>query len=89
MATKNENTPNEETIKRGEVIELETRFGGLSRGKCWGRYYPNKKHPVGDFEWVEKSGGTLYLQGSGYYVVGSSDGFSRKAQGEFYLDESE
>lgn len=82
---KSENTPSAETIKAGETIELTTRFGGLSRGKCWGKYYANKTGPVGDFEWCAKEGGTLFLTGPGYYVVGSGDGFSREARGCFVL----
>lgn len=82
---KHENTPAADSIGAGETIELKTRFGGLSRGKCWGKYFPNQKRPTGDFEWVDKSNGTLYLTGPGYYIVGSSDGFSRDARAEFHL----
>lgn len=85
MSIKPENTPPKTTIRAGETIELPTRFGGLSRGKCWGKFFPGKTRDMGDFEWVEKSGGTLYLTGAGYYIVGSSDGFSRSAKGEFCL----
>jgi hypothetical protein len=59
MSTKNENTPSQKTIKEGETITLETRFGGCSRGKCWGKFFPGKTRPTGDFEWVEKSNGNL------------------------------
>lgn len=82
---KSENTPSKSEISPGETISLETRFGGLSQGKCWGKYYPNQMGAKGAFEWVEKRNGNLILSGPGYYVVGSNDGFSRKAQGEFYL----
>jgi hypothetical protein len=82
---KTENTPSQDTIATGETIELYTRFGALSRGKCWGKYFPNKKCAQGDFEWVGKAGATLHLEGPGYYIVGSSDGFSRQARAEFYL----
>lgn len=83
---KSENTPSQASIAAGETVELNTRFGGLSRGKCWGKFYPGKTRATGDFEWVEKSsGGTLYLTGPGYYVVGSNDGFNRQARGEFHL----
>lgn len=85
MATKSENTPTRSTIAAGEKILLDTRFGCMSRGKCWGRFYPGKSRATGDFEWVEKKNGSLVLAGPGYYVVGSNDGFSRKAQGEFEL----
>lgn len=84
---KEENTPSKSSIKSGATIELETRFGGLSLGKCWGKFYPGKTRATGDFDWVEKSGGTLYLSGPGYYIVGSSDGFSRAARAEFTLSE--
>lgn len=82
---KSENTPSQTTIAPGEEIKLSTRFGGLSRGKCWGKYYPNQTRAKGDFDWVAKSNGNLFLTGPGYYVVGSDDGFSRKARGEFHL----
>lgn len=88
---KSEYTPSQSTIGSGETIELSTRFGHLSRGKAWGKYYANRKRPVprDDFQWVDKSGGTVYLSGPGYYIVGSNDGFSRSAKAEFYLGLSE
>jgi len=82
---KTENTPSETHIKAGQTIKLETRFGSLSRGKCWGKFFPGQKSAKGAFEWVAKSGGTLLLEGAGYYVVGSGDGYSRQATGEFCL----
>lgn len=83
-----ENTPSKSVIKSGESITLTTRFGGLSRGKCWGKFFPGQTKAKGDFQWVEKdSNGTLTLEGPGFYIVGSSDGFSRKAQAEFTLEE--
>lgn len=82
---KTDKTPAKSTIAKGETIELTTRFGVMSRGKCWGKYFPNKTRPTGDFQWVEKHNGTLYLQGPGYYLIGSSDGFSREARAEFHL----
>lgn len=85
MKTTAENVPTEEGIARGDVIELQTRFGSHSRGRCWGRYYPNRSRATGDWRWVEKQRGTLFLEGPGYYVVGSHDGFQRKAKAEFYL----
>ncbi len=86
---KRENTPEKSTVAPGETIKLNTRFGGLSRGKCWGKYFPNKSRATGDFEWVEKdSNGNLYITGPGFYVVGSSDGFSREARGEFEITAS-
>lgn len=87
MSTKSENKPTQAAIAPRETIKLETRFGGCSRGKCWGKFFSGQTRPTGSFEWVEKNGGTLYLTGHGYYVVGSSDGFSRKAQSEFCLAE--
>lgn len=89
MKTTQDNIPTEDNIAPGETIELETRFGRLSRGKCWGKFYPGKTRESGDFEWVEKNGGTLYLTGSGFYVVGSSDGFSRSAKSSFVLGAKE
>ena len=82
---KAESTPSASVIRPGQTIELSTRFGGLSRGKCWGKYYPDQTRPTGSWSWVEKHDGTLYLTGPGYYVVGSSDGFSREARGSFHL----
>lgn len=82
---KHENTPSVNSIAPGETIELRTRFGGLSRGKCWGKFFPGSKRPVGDWEWVDKTNGTLYLPAPGYYIVGSGDGFSRSAKAEFYI----
>lgn len=82
---KTENTPSKTTIKPGETIELRTRFGGCSRGHSWGKFYPGKNRPSGDWQWVEKRNETLLIEGVGYYVVGSSDGFSRKAKGEFEI----
>ena len=84
---KTENKPKSETISAGETIALNTKFGGLSRGRCWGKFFPNKKTPTGDFEWVEKRGGTLHLSGPGFYIVGSSDGFHREAKSSFVLTE--
>lgn len=86
---KTENSPSQDTIKSGEEIKLSTRFGNCSRGKCWGKYYPNKKRASGDFEWCEKQGGSVFLTGPGYYIIGSDDGFSRKARTEFYLAPAE
>lgn len=88
---KSENTPRQSEIGPGEVIKLSTRFGDCSRGKAWGKYFANRKRPVPatDFEWVDKTGGTLYLSGAGYYIVGSNDGFNRSAKAEFYLGPSE
>lgn len=82
---KNESKPEVAEIGQGETIRLVTRFGNLSRGRCWGKCYPGQSRPRGEWHWVEKSGGTLYLDEPGYYVVGSSDGFSREARGEFCL----
>lgn len=82
---KSEKTPSQDAIAPGQTIELSTRFGNCSRGKCWGKYYADQTRAKGDFEWVDKSGGTLYLTGPGYYVVGSGDGFSREARGQFHL----
>lgn len=66
---------------------MSTRLGCMSRGKCWGKCYPNQTRPKGEFVWVEKSGSVLYLDQPGYYIVGSSDGFSRTAKSEFCLTE--
>lgn len=84
---KTENTPDVEYIKPGETIELVTRFGRLSRGHAWGKCFKGKSRPKGDFEWVDKTGGTLYITDAGYYIVGSSDGFNRRARAEFELKE--
>ena len=58
---------------------LSTRYGGLPRGKCWGKWYAGKTSATGDFEWCEKSGGTLYIpSGPGHLEYGSDDdGFRR------------
>lgn len=82
---KTENQPSKLTIAAGQTIKLETRFGGCSRGKCWGKFYPGQTRPKGEFEWVEKSNGVLFLDQPGFYVVGSDDGFARKAKVEFVL----
>jgi hypothetical protein len=83
---KTDNTPSQASIKPGEEIKLTTRFGGLSRGKCWGKYYPNQTRAKGDFVWVDKdNNGNLFLTGPGFYVIGSDDGFARKARAEFCL----
>lgn len=86
---KSENTPSRSSIKPGEEIILTTRFGSCSRGKSWGKFYPGQTRAKGDFEWVDKTAGgsQLVLTGAGFYVVGSDDGFSRKARGEFHLTE--
>ncbi len=86
---KSENTPSQNSIAPGEVIKLHTRFGSLSRGKCWGKCFPHKTAPVGSFDWVDKSDGTLYLTKPGYYIVGSNDGYNRSAKGEFHLAATE
>lgn len=83
-----EYSPEQETIAPGEIIKLRTRFGGLSRGRCWGKCYPGKSGPIGDFEWVPKEDGTLFLTQPGYYIVGSSDGFRRSARVSFQLREA-
>jgi len=82
---KTENTPSQSEIGTDETIELSTRFGSCSRGKCWGKCYANQKRPTGNWDWVDKTGGTLYLTIPGYYIIGSDDGFSRRARAEFYL----
>jgi hypothetical protein len=82
---KSENTPSKTTIAPGETIELHTRFGSHSQGRCWGKCYPGMTRPKGDFAWVDKTGGTLYITEPGYYIVGSSDGFNRSAKAEFVL----
>lgn len=82
---RSENTPDTKYIRPGETIKLSTRFGGASRGRAWGKCFRGKCRPTGDFEWVDKTGGTLYLTEPGYYIVGSHDGFRRKARAEFVL----
>lgn len=58
---------------------IHTRYGSLSRGKCWGKWYAGQTGPRGNFEWVPKDGGTLYIpDGPGFLQWGSNDGFSRK-----------
>jgi hypothetical protein len=58
--------------------KLDTRYGHLSRGRCWGKWFAGRSTPTGDFEWVEKDGGTLYVpEGEGLLLYGSSDGFRR------------
>ncbi len=54
----------------GEGIEIKTRYGGLSRGTCYGRH--------ADGAWAHKSGSTVTLDRRGKWTVGSSDGFSRR-----------
>ena len=62
-----------------ELRTVETRFGGLSRGRSWGKWYAGKTQPTGNWVWVDKQGSTLYIpDGPGYLVYGSSDGFRRK-----------
>jgi hypothetical protein len=56
-------------LARGERLAVKTRFGDMSRGKCWGRN--------GDGTWADKEGGTVYLT-PGEWKVGSDDGFRRK-----------
>src|SRR6478609_1063582 len=85
-----ENIPSADTlcagIAAGETLTLSTRFGNKSRGKCWGKYFRDAKNTKGDFEWLEKDrDGCLILPGPGSYVVGSDDGFHRKASNSFYL----
>jgi len=62
----------------GGTISIATRYGSLSRGKCWGR---NKKTD----EWADKSDGTVYLT-PGRWMVGSSDGFSRKEKAAWKVE---
>lgn len=60
-----------ERLRRvGGHIKIETRYGGLSRGKPWAR-------DSSDSMWAEKEGGAVLLT-PGKWKVGSSDGFSRK-----------
>ena len=55
-----------------KTVKIVSRYGGLSRGKCWGR------QGTGDnVRWAEKDGSFLYLT-LGTWHVGSTDGFSRK-----------
>ena len=56
--------------RAGVRIAVSTRYGGLSRGKAWGRNDATDS-------WAEKDGGTVYLT-EGSWKVGSSDGFNRK-----------
>lgn len=61
----------EENFYPGDRIS--TRFGGLSRGRCWGRL------GTGDnVTWAPKDGSYVTLPSPGKWTVGSSDGFSRK-----------
>ncbi len=54
------------------MVKVFSRYGGLSRGKVWGKV--DGSTPA---RWAEKSGGALLLT-PGKWFVGSSDGFSRK-----------
>lgn len=89
MKTQAENTPKRKTIKPVEVIELETRFGSHLNGECWGKCFPGKTMPVGDYEPCHQHGGTLYLNKPGCYIVGShavdGAGVSRQASAIFVL----
>jgi len=51
--------------------EIHTMYGNLSRGKCWGKWYENKKIPVGKFDWCEKNGGTLYVPMGAVFAAAS------------------
>ena len=61
------------------TVKIYSRYGGLSRGKCWGR------QGTGDaVRWADKSGSALYLT-PGRWVVGSDDGFRRKDRGDIIV----
>lgn len=53
-------------------IGIMTRYGHLSRGKCWGRQGNGK-----NVTWAEKANGIVYLT-PGVWTVGSDDGFKRR-----------
>lgn len=82
-----ENTPDQKFISPGETIELVTRFGGLPRGKCWGKRYPvgSDGYVESTRTWVPRRRGTLIITDPGYYVVGSDDGFHHRAKVAFVL----
>lgn len=62
---------------RGASVRVSTRFGALSRGKCWARMGRGQS-----VEWADKDGGAVMLP-AGKWTVGSDDGFSRKEQTEW------
>ena len=55
--------------RSGAELAVETRYGHLSRAKCWGRDTSGR--------WARKDGGTVYLT-EGLWTVGSDDGYRRK-----------
>lgn len=62
---------------------IATRFGGTSRGKCWGRMGRGDSA-----EWAEKDDrGRVILPRPGTWTVGSDDGFRRKDQGTYVVVE--
>lgn len=51
----------------------DTRYGHLSRGRCWGRLGRGD-----NVTWAARDGGTLTLPCAGQWVVYSHDGFRRE-----------
>lgn len=63
-------------LQRRDHLRVETRYGGLSRGRAWGR------QGRGDnVRWAAKDGGVVLLT-PGKWTVGSSDGYRRKESPE-------
>lgn len=62
-------------------VRIRTRFGGLSRGKCWGRQGAGAS-PT----WARKDGDIVILDAPGKWIVGSNDGFNRKESDTYYVE---
>ena len=73
-------------LTRGKSLTISTRYGHLSRGSCWGKFYAGKTCAGGNFRWAEKWNGKLVIDEAGYLVYGSSDGFSRKETREMLIE---
>jgi hypothetical protein len=73
-------------LTRGKKLIIRTKYGDLSRGKCWGKFYAGKDCAAGDFVWAAKRGGQLVIDEAGYLVYGSDDGFSRRQKAEMLIE---
>jgi len=65
-------------------VRVRTRYGALSRGKCWGRLGTGR-----DVAWADKDRdhGVVLLDRPGVWTVGSDDGFRRNEKVPWTVEE--
>lgn len=68
------------TIGAAQELRIKTRYAHLSHGSCWGKRFNSPRErdrSDGAFTWCAKAGEQVCVDGPGYYLIGSSDGFNR------------